>query len=67
MVNWKRFVGYSAYLGNRRELDEQLGKLREYEYAVAHNQRDAVDCARCIPLIEARIARLRVAIVKEDA
>jgi len=56
---------WDSYAGNTRELDEQLGKLKEYEYAVTHKQRDWKDCENAIPNIKARIEVLRAGIAKE--
>jgi len=63
----KKLLGYSAFLGNRRRLDELLGQKREYEYAIKHKQRDWEDCQRCMPSIDREIAEVRAKIVEEDA
>ena len=63
----KKLLGYSAFLGNRRRLDELLGQKREYESAVKLKQRDWQECQRCLPSIYAEIAEVRAKIAIEDA
>ena len=65
-MNFKRMLGYSAWLGNRRRLDELLGQKREYEYAVKHKQRDWKDCEKCLPSIYEEIVKVREKIRREE-
>ena len=65
-MNFKRMLGYSAWLGNRRRLDELLGHKEEYEYAVEHKQRDWKECEKCLPSIYEEIERVREKIMRED-
>ena len=68
-MNWKkfkRFLGYSVWLGNRRRLDELLGQKQEYKYAVEHKQRDWKECEKCLPSIDEEIEKVREKIRMED-
>ena len=66
MGKLKKMLGFSAWLGNRRRLDELLGQKREYEYAVEHKQRDWKECQEYLPLIDQEIERLREKIRREE-
>ena len=65
-MNFKRMLGYSAWLGNRRRLDELLGQKEEYEYAVRKKQRDWKECEKCLPSIYREIEEVREKIRMED-
>jgi len=67
MGKLKRLLGYSAFLGNRRKLDEQLGYKEIYERQIKLKIRDWQECIKIMPKIDAEIARLRAEIAKEDA
>ena len=67
MGKLKRLLGYSAFLGNRRKLDEQLGYKEIYEHQIEKKIRDWKECIKIMPKIDAEIARLRAEIAKEDA
>jgi len=68
-MNWKkfkRFVGYSAWLGNRRRLDELLGRRDIYVTMVEHKRRDWKECEKCLSSINAEIEKVREKIRMED-
>ena len=67
MGKLKRLLGYSAFLGNKRKLDEQLGYKQIYEHQIEKKIRDWEECIKIMPKIDAEIARLRAEIAKEDA
>lgn len=62
-----RFLGISAMVGNRRQLDEQLGYKEIYERQIKLKIRDWKECEKLMPKIDAEIARLRAEVAKEDA
>ena len=65
-MNFKRMLGYSAWLGNKRRLDELLGQKTMYEYAVEHKQRDRKECEKCLPSIYDEIVKVREKIWREE-
>jgi len=65
-MNFKRMLGYSAWLGNRRRLDELLGQKREYEYLIEKKIRDWKECEKCLPSIDEEIAKVREKIWREE-
>ena len=67
MGKLKRILGYSAFLGNKKELDVLLGRKDMYENQIKKQFGDWQGCQACIPDIDAKIAELRVKIAKEDA
>ena len=62
----KRMLGYSAWLGNRRRLDELLGQRREYEYLIEKKIRDWKECEKCLPSIYDEIVQVREKIWREE-
>jgi len=68
-MDWKKFkraLGYSAWLGNKRRLDELLGQKSEYEYVIEHKIRDWKECEKCLPSIDEEIVRVREKIRREE-
>ncbi|MGI0055892.1 MAG: hypothetical protein ACREAK_00800 [Nitrosarchaeum sp.] len=66
MGKLKRMLGYSAWLGNRRRLDELLGMKDIYENNVRKKIRDWKEAEKCIPVLDAKIAELREKIAREE-
>ena len=66
-MNFKRMLGYSAWLGNRRRLDELLGRKEIYENLIKKQIRDWKEAEKCMPEIDAKIAELRAKIAREDS
>ena len=62
----KRMLGYSAWLGNRRRLDELLGRKEIYENLIKKQIRDWKEAEKCIPEINVEIERLREKIRREE-
>ena len=65
-MNFKRMLGYSAWLGNRRRLDELLGRKEIYENLIKKQIRDWMEAEKCMPEINAEIERLREKIRSEE-
>lgn len=65
-MGFKRMLGYSAWLGNRRRLDELLGRKEIYEHLIEKKIRDWKDCEKCLPSIDKEIAKVREKIARED-
>ena len=68
-MEWKKFkkaLGYSAWLGNKRRLDELLGQKREYEYLIEKKIRDWKECEKCLSSIDEEIALVREKIRMEE-
>ena len=68
-MNWKKFkqfVGYSAWLGNRRRLDELLGRKDMYENQIKKRFGDWKECEKCLSSINDEIARVREKIRREE-
>ena len=69
-MDWKKFkrsFGYSAYLGNRRRVDELEGELDLARQAVQHKIRDWKVQEKVIPTLEAELAIAREKVRKEDS
>ena len=67
MGKLKRLLGYSAFLGNKKELDVLLGRKDMYENQIEKRFGDWKGCLACMPDIDAKIAQLRAKIAIEDA
>jgi len=65
-MNFKRMLGYSAWLGNRRRLDELLGRKEIYENLIKKKIRDWKECEKCMTSIDEEIARVREKIRMEE-
>ena len=65
-MNFKRMLGYSAWLGNRRRLDELLGRKEIYENLIKKQIRDWKEAEKCMSEINAEIERLREKIRGEE-
>ena len=65
-MNFKRMLGYSAWLGNRRRLDELLGRKEIYENLIKKQIRDWKEAEKCMPEINTEIERLREKIRREE-
>ena len=59
-------LGYSAWLGNRRRLDELLGRKDMYENQIKKRFGDWKECKKCIPEIDRQIAIVREKIRSEE-
>ena len=66
LKKFKRMLGYSAWLGNRRRLDELLGRKEIYERLIRKKIRDWKECEKCMPEIDRKIAELREKIRREE-
>lgn len=66
MKKFKRMLGYSAWLGNRRRLDELLGRKDMYENQIKKRFGDWKECEKCLPEIDRQIAIVREKIMRED-
>ena len=67
MGRLKKILGYSAFLGNKRKLDEYLGRKEIYENLIRKKIRDWKEAEKCMPEIDAKIAELRAKIAREDS
>ena len=68
-MNWKKFkrtLVYSAWLGNKRRLDELLGIRDIYVTMIEHKRRDWKECEKCLPSIDEEIAKVREKIRREE-
>jgi len=68
-MDWKKFkraLGYSAWLGNRRRLDELLGRREIYENLIRKRIGDWKECEKCMTSIDEEIARVREKIRMEE-
>jgi len=68
-MEWKKFkkaLGYSAWLGNKRRLDELLGRKEIYENLIEKKIRDWKECEKCLSSIDEEIARVREKIRREE-
>ena len=65
-MNFKRMLGYSAWLGNRRRLDELLGRKEIYENLIKKQIRDWKEAEKCMPSIDKEIAKVREKIAREE-
>ena len=65
-MNFKRMLGYSAWLGNRRRLDELLGRKNMYENQIKKRFGDWKECEKCISEIDRQIAIVREKIRREE-
>ena len=66
MGRLKKILGYSAFLGNKRKLDEYLGRKEIYENLIRKKIRDWKEAEKCMPEINAEIERLREKIRREE-
>jgi len=62
----KKLIGYSALFGDRRKLDELLGRRDIYVTLIQHKRRDWKEAEKCLPDIDAKIAQLRAKIAREE-
>jgi len=62
----KRALGFSAFLGNKRLLDELEGELALSRQAVEHHIRDWKEQEKEIPKLERQIAEVREKVRRED-
>jgi len=62
----KKLLGFSAFLGNKRLLDELEGELVLSKQAVEHHIRDWKEQEKEIPKLERRIAEVREKVRRED-
>ena len=67
MGKLKRLLGYSAFLGDKRKLDEYLGRKEIYQNLFNKKIRDWKEAEKCMPEIDAKIAVLRAKIAREDS
>ena len=65
-MNFKRMLGYSAWLGNRRRLDELLGRKEIYENLIKKQIQDWKECEKCLPSMNEEIAKVREKIRREE-
>ena len=65
-MNFKRMLGYSAWLGNRRRLDELLGRKEIYDNLIKKQIRDWKEAEKCMPSIDKEIAKVREKIAREE-
>ena len=63
---FKKFLGYSAWLGNKRRLDELLGRKEIYENMVRKKIRDWREAEKCLTSIDEEIAKVREKIRREE-
>ena len=69
-MNWKkvkRSLGYSAYLGNRRRVDELEGELDLARQAVEFHIRDWKEQEKVIPSLERELEIAKDKVRKEDS
>lgn len=67
LKQFKRTIGYSAWLGNRRRLDELLGRKDMYENQIKKRFGDWKECEKCLASIDEEIAKVRQKISEEDS
>ena len=66
LKKFKRLLGYSAWLGDRRRLDELLGRQDMYENQIKKRFGDWKECEKCMPEIDRKITELRDKIRMEE-
>lgn len=66
MGKFKRMLGISAWLGDKRKLDELLGRRDIYVTMIEHKRRDWKEAEKCLPEIDEKIAELRERIRMEE-
>ena len=66
LKKFKRMLGYSAWLGDRRRLDELLGRQDMYENQIKKRFGDWKECEKCLPSIYREIDEVREKIMREE-
>ena len=68
-MDWKKFkraLGYSAFLGNKKELDVLLGRKDMYENQIKKRFGNWEECEKCLPSIDEEIEKVRENIRREE-
>ena len=66
MGKLKRLLGYSAFLGDKKELDVLLGRKDMYENQIKKRFGNWEECQACLPSIDEAITRVREKIRREE-
>ena len=66
MGKLKRLLGYSAFLGDKKELDVLLGRKDMYENQIKKRFGNWEECEKCMHSIDEEIAKVREKIAREE-